>query len=84
MFLPCAISAHMPGNCMRQGTAGARTSGAGRTMAPRALVCAAVTTYSPLDRRASALAISGLIAALVRAILSFCVSACARSVPASS
>ena len=51
------------------------------TMALRALLCAAVTTYSPLDSRAMALAISAGIAAFFAAIASLAVRAWAKSVP---
>ena len=58
------------------------------TMAPLAPPCAsawpAVTIYRPPDTRARALATSDDIALFFLAITSFCVSACARSVPASS
>ena len=45
-------------------------------MAERALLCAAVTMYSPLLTRPSALATSGAIAAFLRAMASLAVRAC--------
>ena len=54
------------------------------SMAPLALLLAAVMTYSPPDTRARDLATSGAMLAFIFAMDSFLVRTCARRVPASS
>ncbi len=54
------------------------------SIAPLALLLAAVMTYSPPDTRANDLATSGAMDAFILAMLSFFVRICASLVPASS